>query len=69
LPNVGPSFLAIVGGVLTLAMIAVAVSKNAQTPAVFTGAGQALSSVIAAAVSPVTGGGASFGSTGLGSNH
>ena len=53
--NIGPTFVVVVGGIITLAMVAVAVSKNANTPAVFTGAGQALSSVIAAAVAPVSG--------------
>ncbi len=47
--------LAIVGGVITLAIISVLVSKQAQTPAVLGAGGSALSSVIAAAVSPVTG--------------
>lgn len=47
--------LAIVGGVIGLAIISVLVSKQAQTPQVFGAAGSALSSVIAAAVSPVTG--------------
>jgi PRD1 phage membrane DNA delivery len=53
--NIGPTFVIVVGGIITLAMVAVVVSKNANTPAVFTGAGQALSSVIGAAVAPVSG--------------
>ena len=52
--SIGPGLIAIVGGIITLAMIAVAVSKNAQTSTVLTGAGTALSSVIAAAVAPVS---------------
>lgn len=51
--SIGPTLVIVVGGVITLAMLAVAVSKNAQTPAVIQGAGTALSSVIAAAVAPV----------------
>jgi hypothetical protein len=53
--SIGPGVIAVIGGILTLAMLAVAVSKNAQTSAVFTGAGTALSTVIAAAVAPVSG--------------
>ena len=56
------SVITIIGGLVGLAVVAVIVSKNAQTPAVLTGAGQALSSVIAAAVSPVSSSsGTSFG--------
>jgi len=61
--NFGPTFLAVLGAVITLAAIAVVVSKNAQTPAVLTGAGSALSGIIGAAVSPVTGGSTGFGSS------
>lgn len=46
---------AIIGGVITIAIVAVIVSKNAQTSQVLTGAGSALSSVIGAAVGPVSG--------------
>lgn len=53
--NIGPTFIAVLGGVLTLAMVAVLVSQKAQTSTVLTGAGTALSSVIAAAVGPVSG--------------
>ena len=52
---IGPTLITVVGGILTLAMIAVAVSKNAQTSSVIQGAGTALSSVIGAAVAPVSG--------------
>lgn len=52
--NIGPQLIIVVGGIITLAMVAVIVSKNANTPAVFTGAGTALSSVISAAVGPVS---------------
>jgi hypothetical protein len=47
--------LAIVGGVIGLAVVSVLVSKQAQTPTVLSSAGSALSNVISAAVSPVTG--------------
>ena len=53
--SIGPTLFTVVGGILTLAMVAVAVSKNAQTSSVIQGAGTALSSVIGAAVAPVTG--------------
>jgi hypothetical protein len=50
-----------------LAIVAVLVSKNAQTGTVLTSGGTALSSIIQAAVSPVTGGGStSFLGTGIG---
>ena len=53
--SIGPTFVIVVGGVITLAMIAVVVSKNAQTSTVIQGAGTALSSIIGAAVAPVSG--------------
>ena len=53
--NIGPTFIAVLGGVLTLAMVAVLVSQKAQTSTVLTGAGTALASVINAAVGPVSG--------------
>lgn len=53
--SIGPGIITIVAGVIGLAIVAVLVSKNAQTPAVLTGAGTALSQVIGSAVSPVSG--------------
>jgi hypothetical protein len=53
--SIGPTLITVVAGILTLAMVAVIVSKNAQTAAVLQGAGSALSSVIGMAVGPVTG--------------
>jgi hypothetical protein len=53
--SIGPTFVIVIGGVITLAMIAVVVSKNAQTSTVIQGAGTALSSIIGAAVAPVSG--------------
>lgn len=61
--------LAVVTGLIGLATVAVIVSKNAQTPSVLAAGGSSLSSVIAAAVSPVTGTGSgaqSFMSSGIG---
>lgn len=66
--RIGPTFVIVVGGVITLAMIAVVVSKNAQTSTVIQGAGTALSSIIGAAVAPVSGSTTSFGSTGVNAN-
>lgn len=53
--NIGPAIVTIIAGVIGLAIVAVIVSKNAQTPTVLTSGGTALSSIIGAAVSPVTG--------------
>ena len=62
--RIGPTFVIVVGGIISLAMLAVAVSKNAQTPQVLQGAGTALSSIIGAAVAPVSNtGGAVTGGT------
>ena len=47
--------LAVVGGVLGLAVVAVVLSSKAQTPTVLTSAGNALGYVIGLAVSPVSG--------------
>jgi hypothetical protein len=55
--SIGPTFIAVVSGVIGLAIIAVLVSQKAQTSQVFQGAGAALANVIGAAVGPVTGGG------------
>ncbi|MGH7783490.1 MAG: hypothetical protein ACREO5_06595 [Candidatus Binatia bacterium] len=55
--------VAIVG----IALLAVLVSKNAQTPQVLSAAGSAFSGAIGAAVSPLTGGGGGF--TGYGPGY
>lgn len=60
--NIGPGIIAIVTGIIGLAIVAVVVSQRANTSTVIGSAGSALSSVIAAAVSPVSGGGNQFGS-------
>jgi hypothetical protein len=64
---IASSLAAIIG----LAIVAVVVSQNAQTPNVITASGSALSSVIQAAVSPVTGGSGGLlgNSTGLYSSN
>lgn len=49
------AIVAIVTGIIGVAIIAVIVSARAQTPSVIGAAGKALSQVIGAAVSPVTG--------------
>lgn len=64
------AILAIVGGVIGLATVAVILSPKAQTPAVLNSTGSALSNVITAAVSPVTGavtGTGASGASGVGS--
>ena len=63
--NVGPTLIAVLGGIFTLAMVAVLVSQKANTSNVISGAGTALTSVINAAVGPVSGSTSTgFGSTG-----
>lgn len=53
--KVGAGFVSIVAGIIGLAIVAVLVSKNAQTGSILTSGGSALSSVISAAVQPVSG--------------
>jgi hypothetical protein len=57
-------FLTLMGGLLTVAIVAVLVSKNANTSSVANSFFQGFASDINAAVSPVTGGGG-LGSIGL----
>jgi hypothetical protein len=52
--SIGPGIIAAIAGVIGLAIVAVIVSKNAQTPQVVQAGGSALASVIGAAVQPVT---------------
>lgn len=52
---------AIVAGILTVAIVAVIVGKNAQTSSVVQAFGTALSGTIAAAVAPVSGSTNQFG--------
>jgi hypothetical protein len=51
--DIGHMIALIVGGILTLAIVAVIVGKNAQTGQVLSAGGQALTGVIGAAVGPV----------------
>jgi len=60
--DVTNAILAIVAGVIGLAMLSVLLSRGAQTPAVLKSAGDALATVITAAVNPVSSGVTSFGS-------
>jgi len=62
--KVGPTLIAIVTGVIGLAIVAVIVSQRAQTSTVISSSGSALSSIIGAAVAPLGSGTNSFGSTG-----
>jgi PRD1 phage membrane DNA delivery len=59
--DTGSKVAAIVGGIIVVAIIAVLVSQNAQTPSVIGAAGQAFGSVLQVAVSPVTGGSNNMG--------
>lgn len=61
--NIGAGVVAVIVGVIGVAMVAVIVSQNAQTSSVLQSGGTALSSIIGAAVAPVSGSN-SFGSTG-----
>lgn len=60
------ALLAIVSGIIGLSIVSVLVSPRAQTPTVLGAAGSALSNVIGAAVSPVTGQNVSSSSSGGG---
>jgi hypothetical protein len=62
--NVGPAVVGVIGGIITLAIVAVLVGTRAQTPQVIQAGGTALSSIINAAVQPVSGGSNMFGSVG-----
>lgn len=59
--SIGPGIIATIAGIIGLAIVAVIVSKQAQTPQVISAGGSALASVIGAAVSPVTGSTNAFG--------
>jgi hypothetical protein len=55
--SIGPAFVAIVMGVIGLAIVAVLVSQKASTSSVIQAGGSALSGIIGAAVGPVSGSG------------
>jgi hypothetical protein len=62
--SIGPTFIAVLSGIVGLAIVAVLVSKKAQTSQVFQAGGGALAGIIGAAVAPVTSsGGAQQGGT------
>jgi hypothetical protein len=63
--SIGPTFVAIVAGVIGLALVAVLVGQNAKTSSVIQSGGSALSQIIGAAVGPVSGSN-NFGSGGSG---
>ena len=52
--NFAPAVVSVIAGFIGLAIVAVLVSSKAQTSSVLSGAGSALSTVIKAAVSPVS---------------
>lgn len=54
--DVTTKIVTVLTAIVGVAILAVIVSKNAQTPAVFQAAGNAFSSIIKAAVGPVSGG-------------
>jgi preprotein translocase subunit SecD len=52
--NIGPAVVSVIAGIIGLAIVAVIMSQRAQTPAVISAGGNALASVIGAAVKPVS---------------
>lgn len=65
--QIGPAFVAVVTGVIGLAIVAVIVSQNAQTSSVISSGGGALAGIISAAVAPVSGSSSNaFGSVATG---
>ena len=63
--NISGTIVAVISGIIGLAIVAVIVSQRAQTPQVIQSTGSALSSIIGAAVAPITSGGSNqFGGTG-----
>lgn len=63
--NIISGVVTIATAIIGIAILAVLVSRNAQTPQVLQSAGAAFSQSIGAAVAPVTGGNSSFGSPSL----
>lgn len=66
--NALAQFLVLLGGIITIAIVAVIVSQKSNTSNVITSFFNGFNGSIAAAVSPITGGGASL-STGLGTGN
>lgn len=54
--HVGPAIVSIIAGILGVTIVAVLVSQRANTSAVIGASASGLSSIIGAAVSPITGG-------------
>jgi hypothetical protein len=63
--NIGPGFVTVLGGVFTLALAAVILSKQANTANVLKSGGDALKSIIGAAVQPVSSNSNLLGSVGV----
>lgn len=61
--NIGTALIAIIGSVISLAIVSVLVGSNSQTVQVLGASGNALSNVIRAAVSPVQGGTGNLGAS------
>jgi len=59
------ALISILVAVMGVAMLAVILSKQANTPSVLTSFGTSFSQILGTALSPITGGGASGTSTGL----
>jgi lysophospholipase L1-like esterase len=62
--SIGPGIITIIVSIIGLAMVAVIVSQQAQTSNVIQAGGNALKSIIGAAVQPVSGNSLGFGSIG-----
>jgi len=62
--NLTGATVSVLGAIIGLAIVAVLVSKNAQTPTVIGSAGTALSTVIGAAVQPVSNNNSALGGLG-----
>lgn len=62
--EIGPTLITVIGSIVGLAIVAVIVSRNAQTPDVLNAGGSALAKIIGAAVGPVSNSqGSNFGSS------
>lgn len=63
--SLSDAVISVITAGVTIAVVATIVSKNAQTPQVLTAGGQAYSSIISAALAPVTGNNFNFSGNGL----
>jgi hypothetical protein len=64
--SLATSIVTVLMGIIGVAIIAVLVSRNAQTPQVLQSGGSAFSGVLGAALSPITGGSYTGGGAGGG---